>query len=206
MQVLHNTSVVMWNLYWVKWQSPSGILHCKKSWRKTPPAWSDVKDSLVRGTENFFDMKIEVIRQVLTTKTEYFKIIGISRRFFVPTRRSFPTIFRQLSDQWINTKSSNRDSIPRTSGLQSTTLPLRPLSLCDKQADSTQYFFTFVSTVFSFVSTVLPLVSTLLFFVSTLFTSVNTVFFLQYCVNLRQYCVFLRQYSVHLRQYSVFLP
>ncbi len=76
-------------------------LHRKKSWRKTPPAWPDVTDSLVRGTENFLDMKIALIRRVPTKKTEYFKNIGISRRFFVLPRRSVPTIFRQLSDEWI---------------------------------------------------------------------------------------------------------
>ncbi len=81
--------------------------HCKKSWRKTPPAWPDVTDSLVRGTENFFDMKIALIRRVSTKKTEYFEIIGISRRFFVLPRRSFPTIFRQLSDEWIIKSSTS---------------------------------------------------------------------------------------------------
>ncbi len=82
-------------------------LHCEKSWWKTPPAWPDVTDSLVRGTENFFDMKIELIRRVPTTKTEYFEIIGISCRFFVLQRRSFPTIFRQLSDEWIIKSSTS---------------------------------------------------------------------------------------------------
>jgi hypothetical protein len=82
-------------------------VHWKKSWRKTPPAWPDVTDSLVRGTENFFDLKVELIRRVPTTKTEYFEIIGISRRFFVLPRRSFTTIFHQLSDEWIINSSSS---------------------------------------------------------------------------------------------------
>ncbi len=43
------------------------IPHCKKSWRKTPPDWPDVTDSLVRGTENFFNMKIKLIRRVPTS-------------------------------------------------------------------------------------------------------------------------------------------
>ncbi len=84
-----------------------GDIHWKKSWRKTQPAWPDVTDSLVRGTENYFNMKIELIRRVPTTKTEYFEIIGISQRFFVLPRRSFPTIFRQLSDEWIIKSSSS---------------------------------------------------------------------------------------------------
>jgi hypothetical protein len=82
-------------------------LHWKKSWRKTPPAWPDVTDSLVRGTENYFDLKVKLIRWVPTTKTEYFEIIGISRRFFVLPRRSFTTIFHQLSDEWIIKSSSS---------------------------------------------------------------------------------------------------
>ncbi len=97
-----------------------GWLHCKKSWRKTPPGWPDVTNSLVRGTENFFYMQIELIRRVptmtteyfdisgifllliwrvLTMLTDYFDINGIFLRFSILTRRSFPTIFRQLSDK-----------------------------------------------------------------------------------------------------------
>jgi hypothetical protein len=91
-------------------------MHCKKSWRKTPPAWPDVTDSLVSGTENFFYMKIKLIRPVPTTKTEYFETIeiflqlirpiltitteyfeisGIFRRFSDRMQRSFPSAFRQ---------------------------------------------------------------------------------------------------------------
>ncbi len=127
--------------------------HCKKSWRKTPPAWPDVTDSLVRGTENFFNMKIELTRWVPTTKTEYFEIIGISRWFFVLPQRSFPTIFRQLSDEWI-IKS-------RTSGTWSSILqvynPLlyhcATLSLCELVWQ--HYFFTFSILVY-FLNTCLP--------------------------------------------------
>ncbi len=97
-------------VHWLKQQNLDpelDPLHWKKSWQKTPPAWPDVTDSLVRGTENFFDMKIELIRRVPTTKTEYFEIIGISRWFFVLPRRSFLTIFHQLSDEWIIKSSSS---------------------------------------------------------------------------------------------------
>ncbi len=167
---------------WIFWKL-NQTLHCKKSWRKTPPAWPDVTDSLVRGTENFFNMKIELIRRVPTTKTEYFEIIGISRRFFVLPQRSFPTIFRQLSDEWI-IKSS-------TCGTRSHILqvynPLlyhcATLSLCEFVWQ--HYFFTFSEHVY---------------------LRQYCVNLRQYCVNLRQYCVFLRQCSVHLCQYSVFLP
>ncbi len=140
-------------------------------------------------------MKIKLIRRVPTMKTEYFEIIGISRRFFVLPQRSFPTIFRQLSNKWI-IKSG-------TSGTRSHILqvynPLlyhcATLSLCETVW---QYLFNFVSTVFSFVSTVLTFVSTVLTFVSTVFSFVSTLFsfvstlffFPQYVVKLRQYCVF----------------
>ena len=160
-------------------------LHWKKSWRKTPPAWPDVTDSLVRGTENFFNMKIELIRRVPTMKTEYFEIIGISRWFFVLPRRSFPTIFHQLSDEWIikSSTSGTRPTSFRITFHYSTTAPHSlNVKLCD-------------STIFNFLSTCFPS--------SVLCYCVNLR---QYCVNLRQYCVFLRQYSVHLRQYSVFIP
>jgi hypothetical protein len=63
----------MWRFYLL-------VLHCKKSRQKTPPAWPDVTDSLVRGTENFFNMKIELIRRVATMKTEYFEISWIFLR------------------------------------------------------------------------------------------------------------------------------
>ncbi len=100
-------------------------IHCKKSWRKTPPAWPDVTDSLVRGTETFFYMKIELIRRVptmktkyfeiseifqrliwrlLTNMTEFFEINRIFRRFSDLTRRRFPTIFRQLSNNLSKSK------------------------------------------------------------------------------------------------------
>ncbi len=91
-------------------------------------------------------MKIELIRRVPTTKTEYFEIIGISRCFFVLPRRSFPTIFRQLSDEWI-IKSSTSGLDPtyfRVTIHYSTTAPHSLyVKLCD-------------STTFSFLSTCLP--------------------------------------------------
>ncbi len=114
-------------------------IHWKKSWRKTPPAWPDVTDSLVRGTENFFDMKIELIRRVPTTKTEYFEIIGISRRFFVLPRRSFPTLFRHLSDELIikNSTSGTRPTFFRVTIHYSTTAPHSLWVQCD----STNFYF-----------------------------------------------------------------
>ncbi len=66
----------------------------KQSWRKTPPAWLDVTNSLVRETENFFDMKIELIRRVPTMKTEYFEISGFFRMCSALARRGFPTVMK----------------------------------------------------------------------------------------------------------------
>ncbi len=73
----------------------SSPLHCEKSWRKTPPAWPDVTDSLVRGTENFFNMKIKLIRRrrrSISKSSEFpdgflFAREGVLRQFSV----NFPT-------------------------------------------------------------------------------------------------------------------
>ncbi len=97
------------------------FIHCEKSWRKTPPAWPDVPDSLVRGTENFFNMKIKLIRRRrrnISKSSEFpdgflFAREGVFRQFSV----NFPT--------HESSKASPTDSIPHPSGLQSTTLPLR---------------------------------------------------------------------------------
>ncbi len=131
--------------------------HCKKSWRKTPPAWPDVTDSLVRGTENFFDMKIKVIRRVPTTKTEYFEIIGISRRFFVLTGRSFPTIFRQLP---------TNESVPKAAppGIDPTTF--RVTIYYSTTAPHSLYDDLYDRTFFSLLSTCLPSL-VMCFFVNT---------------------------------------
>jgi hypothetical protein len=55
--------------------------------------------SSIRGTEHFFDMQIELIRRVPTMKMKYFEAQWNFPTVFVLTRRSFPTIFRQLSDE-----------------------------------------------------------------------------------------------------------
>jgi hypothetical protein len=131
--------------------------HCKKSWWKTPPAWPDVTDSLVRGMENFFDMKIKLIWRAPTTKTEYFEIIGISQRFFVLTRRSFLTIFRQLPTNESISKAAPPGFDPTTFRVTiyySTTAPHSLyVNLCD-------------STLFPLLSTCLPS-SVLCFFINT---------------------------------------
>ncbi len=175
-------------------QSPEGIdaVHhytVKKSWRKTPPAWPDVTDSLVRGTENFSNMKIELIRRISTTKTKFRNHPNFPTVFCSPAEEfsdNFPSTFRRMNHQ----KHHQRDSIPHPSGLQSTTLPLR----------HTLFLWQYV-TALGFTFSVL------------VYLRQYCVFLFQYCinlrqyrVNLRQYCVFLRQYSVHLRQYSVCLP
>ncbi len=187
MLVLSNETAAKYRLNYI-------ILHCKKSWRKTPPAWPDVTDSLVRGTENFFDMKIKLIRRVPTMKreyfeiseiflqwiwrvetmlTEYFEINEIFLRFFVLTWRSFPTIFRQLSDEWIKIKSST--IMTRTSFLQDYNLPLYHCATTLTEVLCTFNSIFLVSTLFILVSTVLTSVNIVLFFVSTVLTFVNTV-------------------------------
>ncbi len=185
------------------------LMHCKKSWRKTPSAWPDV--SLVRGTENFFDMKIELIRRVPTIKTEYFdingiflqliwrvlimltdyfEINGIFLRFSILTRRSFPTIFRQLSDVLIKINSST--SRARTYDLQGYNLLLcHCATLTCIVLDRCSLLHSFVSTMFS---TQFTFVNAAFFFVSTVLNLVRTVLnFVQNCVFLRQYCVKLGQ-------------
>ncbi len=137
-------------------QAFGGIIHCKKSWWKTPPAWSDVTDSLVRGTKNFFDMKIELIRRDPTTKTEYFEIIGISRWFFVLPWRSFQTIFRQLSNEWNIKSSTSGTRFHVIQGYNSllyhcATLPLIEI-VWQHYLSLPQYLFTFVNTVLEFLS------------------------------------------------------
>jgi hypothetical protein len=205
------------------------FIHCKKSWWKTPPACPDVTDSLVRGTENFFDMKIKLIRRVSTTKMKYFEIIGISRWFFVLTQRSFPTVFRQLLTNETISKAAPPGIDPTTFRV---TIYYSTLSLCYFLWQHTlflaQYMFTFISTMLTFVSTVFSLVSTpftyvntvffffsiVLTFVSSVFSFVSTLFFFLSMVSnfvstvfsssvlcSSPYCVFLRQYCVYLRQY-----
>ncbi len=63
--------------------------------------------SSIRGTEHLFDMQIELIRWVPTIKTEYFEAQWNFPTVFVPTRRNFPTIFRQLSNKWNKVISSS---------------------------------------------------------------------------------------------------
>jgi hypothetical protein len=124
------------------------FVHCKKSWRKTPPGWPDVTDSLVRGTEHFFNMQIKLIRRtpmmmteyfeisgiflqiiwrVLTMMTEYFEISGNFLRFPVPMRKSFQQFSVNFPAEKRNQNHNQhqRDSNLRPSGLQPTTLPLR---------------------------------------------------------------------------------
>jgi hypothetical protein len=185
--------------------------HCKKSWRKTPPAWQDVTDSLVRGTENFFFMKIELIRPVQTMKTEYFeisgiflrliwrvltimmeyfKISGIFRRFLI----SREGVFRQFSVSFptINENSSNTKA--------------RSFVLQGGKAiyDSTTAPHSLCALINFFTSAFLRQNCDKLRH-NYIFLRQYCVILRQYCVKLRQYCVFFRQYCVNLRQYCDFL-
>ncbi len=63
--------------------------------------------SSIRGTEHFFYMLIELIRRFPTMKMDYFEAQWNFPTVFVLTHRSFPTIFRQLSDAWIKIKFSS---------------------------------------------------------------------------------------------------
>ncbi len=104
--------------------------------------------------------------------TEYFEINEIFLRFFVLTRRNFPTIFRQLSDEWFKIKSST--IVTRTSSLQDYNLLLyHCATLTLGSFTYFQYFFPCQYSVY--LSTVLTSVNIVLFFVSTVVTFVNTV-------------------------------
>jgi hypothetical protein len=126
---------------------------------------------------------LQLIWRVLTILTEHFEIGGIFQRVFVLTRRSFPTIFRQLSDNKSKSKAALPGHDPLSSRITtwySTTAPTPFMSLVGRHCCVflRQY---------------------------SVHLGQYCVFLRQYCVKLRQYCVFLRQYSVHLRQDCVFL-
>ncbi len=134
-------------------------------------------------------MIIELIRRVPTRKTEYFEIIGISRRFLFSRKG----VFRHFSVNFPTNESSKAAPArldPTSFRITIHYSTTAPHSLYVKLSDST---------FFSFLSTCLP--SSVLCFPSSVLFNLR-----QYCVFLRKYSVHLRQYSVHLRQYSVFLP
>ncbi len=150
-------------------------------------------------------MKIELIRRVPTMKTEYFdisgiflqlfwrvlkmltdyfEINGIFLRFSILTRRSFPTIFRQLSDELIKINSS-------TSGIRTYDLLGYNLILyhCATLTCTSVLYTTYFVRQYS------------------VYLRQYCSFLRKHCANRRQYCVtvFLHQHSVHLRQCCIFL-
>jgi hypothetical protein len=128
-------------------------------------------------------MKIKLIRRVPTTKAEYFDSIGISRRSFVLTRRSFPTIFRQLPTNESISKAAPPGFDPTTFRITIFYSTTAPHSLYGNLC-AAPYFPCSVH----------------------VYLRQYCVYLRQYCVYLRQYCVYLRQYCVNLRQHCVFLP
>ncbi len=155
-------------------------LHCKKSWRKTPPAWPDDAVTNIRGMEHFFDMQIELIQRFPTIKTKYFDAQGCSAEFFNRFPMSCNTVFWQFSVTFPTDESKSKVASPgldpatfRVSTHYSTTAPEL---LCCNVLSFVSTLFTFVNTVFSFVSTVLSFVSNVLTFVSTVFPFVSTLF------------------------------
>jgi hypothetical protein len=115
--------------------------------------------------------------------TDYFEINGIFLWYSILMRRSFPTIFRQLSDKLIKNNSST--SKARTYDLQNYNLLLLHIINCYLlllSFVSTMFIlvitvFTFVNSVLFFVSTVLTVVTTVFSFINTQFTFVNAAFF-----------------------------
>jgi hypothetical protein len=148
--------------------------------------------SSISGTEHFFYRLIELIRRFPNMKMDYFEAQWNFPTVFVLTHRSFPTIFRQLSDAWIKIKYSSTTGA-RSMSFRFTThysmsamcLPSSVLGfpssvLCSPSSIlcfSVTTVLTFVSSLFFFVSNVLTFVRTVFSFVSTVFTFVNTVFF-----------------------------
>jgi hypothetical protein len=113
---------------------------------------------------------------------------GIFLPFSVVTGRSFPTIFRQLSDGLIKIKSSitgNRSSnlwdynplLYHCAIVTINYLVRNVIRFVSNLCTFVNTVFFFVSTVLSFVSNVLTFVNIVFSFVSTLFTFISTVFF-----------------------------
>jgi hypothetical protein len=139
------------------------------------PTSSDDDDGIFRNQLNFPTVNLTIL-------TENFEIGGIFQRVFVLTRRSFPTIFRQLSDN----KSKSKAAVPGLDPMSS-----RITTCYSTTAPHSLYMFGCVNCFYLRHCCV--------------FLRQYSVHLRQYCVLLRQYCVKLRQYCVFLRQYSVYL-
>ncbi len=87
------------------------LIHCKKSWRKAPPAWPDDAVLKYQGDGEFIDRQSEVFRRVTTMRIKYFDAHWPSVEFpdgfpvswkgeFYRVKRqwNFPTVFRQWKD------------------------------------------------------------------------------------------------------------
>ena len=123
---------------------------------------------------------LQLIWRILTILTEHFDVSRIFQRFSVLMLRSFPTIFRQLSDRNLKSKAAVLGLDPPTFRITTLYSTTAPHSLYVSESLSAisypspvyvlSYFISTLLIVFTFVSAVFS-------FVCTLFTSVNTVFF-----------------------------
>ncbi len=157
-------------------------LHCKKSWRKTSPAWPDDAVLKYQGDGTLFRYADQV------NPTSSYEEDGILRRHWHSAKFSdnFPSTFRPFSINFPTKESKSnwhqREANPHPSWLHSYTIPLRHTNFlsmwCVALSISLIAFslllsflstlIIFVITVLSFASTVDPFVSTVLSFLSTL--------------------------------------
>jgi hypothetical protein len=137
---------------------------------------------------------LQLIWRILTILTEHFDVSRIFQRFSVLMLRSFPTIFRQLSDRNLKSKAAVLGLDPPTFRITTLYSTTAPHSL-------------YVSESLSAISYPSPVNALLCqHCVNCVYLRQCCVFLRQYSVHLRQYCVFLHQYCVFLRQYSVHPP
>ncbi len=124
--------------------------HCKKSWRKTPPAWPDDAVLKYHGDGALFwhadrvnptssDDEGGIFRRAMELS---YGFCSRRKEFF----DNFPSTFRRMKQN--RKQQQHWGSNLRSSGLQVTTLPLRHSSFI---------FCMFASTSFSFVSTLLTI-------------------------------------------------
>ncbi len=142
------------------------VPHCKKSWRKTPPAWPDDAVLKYQGDVILFRHADQVNPTSSDDEDGIFRGHWHSAEF----SDNFPTTFRQLSVNFPtneNQKCHNRGSNLNPSGSHSSTLPLRHINLLLKCMSS-------------FIRSVYYEENILLFTVSS-FSCLCLFFLLSYC-------------------------
>ncbi len=134
-------------------------LHCKKSWRKTPPAWPDDAVLKYQGDGTLFWHADRVNPTSSDNEDEIFRsAMELSYGFFSHAKEfsdNFPSTFRRMNP---NPKQYHRGSNLQISGFQSNTLPLRHSYLLKSSSLSIivflcQYSVNLFRWLFSFVST-----------------------------------------------------